>query len=281
MLRGALGLALRSVACVSTCVDAKTCTARATCAYARTFEPIVMGAGPSGLSDPPRPFVFRAAHLDGSGIAAGSVFHFDLHLFQVREVTVRYFILALAQLAREGLGRERTPVILERVEQLDLAGLRLRDVDAETVDLRPSVLSLDPELRLVERVRVRFITPMELKSGGEIAAHPDFGVLLARVRDRLSTLSALYGASALDLDFGAFAGRAQEIRLVNSQLHRVRVSRVSSRTGQRHALGGFVGEAEYAGQLSEFVPFLTAAQFTGVGRQTAWGKGEILVTCEM
>src|SRR5271165_1924809 len=69
MLRGAFGSAFRNVACRPGCADSKTCEARDSCAYARTFEPILSGARPSGLSDPPRPFVFRAAHLDGSTIA--------------------------------------------------------------------------------------------------------------------------------------------------------------------------------------------------------------------
>ena len=55
------------------------------------------------------------------------------------------------------------------------------------------------------------------------------------------------------------------------------VSRVrhSSRTGQTHSIGGFTGVAEYEGDLTEFVPYLEAAAWTGVGRQTVWGKGEI------
>jgi hypothetical protein len=40
-------------------------------------------------------------------------------------------------------------------------------------------------------------------------------------------------------------------------------------------LGGFTGWAEYEGELREFVPYLEAARWTGVGRQTVWGKGEI------
>jgi hypothetical protein len=40
-------------------------------------------------------------------------------------------------------------------------------------------------------------------------------------------------------------------------------------------LGGFVGEADYTGDLTEFLPYLRAAQWTGVGRQTTWGKGAI------
>ena len=34
---------------------------------------------------------------------------------------------------------------------------------------------------------------------------------------------------------------------------------------------------EYEGELGEFVPFLRAAEWTGVGRQTSWGKGAITV----
>jgi hypothetical protein len=39
-----------------------------------------------------------------------------------------------------------------------------------------------------------------------------------------------------------------------------------------------VGEAEYEGDLTEFVPYLRAAHWTGVGRQTAWGKGALAIT---
>jgi CRISPR/Cas system endoribonuclease Cas6 (RAMP superfamily) len=44
-----------------------------------------------------------------------------------------------------------------------------------------------------------------------------------------------------------------------------------------HSLGGFTGEAEYEGELAEFLPWLRAARWVGVGRQTVWGKGEVRV----
>jgi len=43
--------------------------------------------------------------------------------------------------------------------------------------------------------------------------------------------------------------------------------------GQRHPLGGFVGEAEYEGELAEFLPYLRLGKWVGVGRQTVWGRG--------
>jgi len=66
--------------------------------------------------------------------------------------------------------------------------------------------------------------------------------------------------------------------VTGSSIRVVEAARRSSRTGQRHPIGGFVGSASYSGPLAEFVPWLHAAVFTGVGRQTTWGKGEIRVS---
>ncbi len=136
-------------------------------------------------------------------------------------------------------------------------------------------LSLTPGTEPVDRVRVQFVTPTELKAGHQLAERPEFGVLAARVRDRLSTLKSLYDDGPLTIDFRGFAERAGRVRMTRCEIERVDVMRRSSRTGQVHPIGGFIGVAEYEGELAEFVPFLRAAKWTGVGRQTVWGKGEI------
>ena len=138
-------------------------------------------------------------------------------------------------------------------------------------------LRLDPLPERVERVRIQFVTPTELKSGQQLAARPEFAVLAGRIRDRLSTLRELYGDGPLDIDFRGFGERAAQVTTTRCDLKQVDVERRSSRTGQVHSIGGFVGEAEYEGELAEFIPYLRAAKWTGVGRQTVWGKGEIVV----
>src|ERR1700739_1477631 len=45
-------------------------------AYARFFAPVAAtGEMPSGLHDPPRPFVFRVNHLNGVSFPPGERFH--------------------------------------------------------------------------------------------------------------------------------------------------------------------------------------------------------------
>jgi hypothetical protein len=206
--------------------------------------------------DWPRPFVFRAGHLDGATVAAGAPFHFDLNFFDLRSpAAIGHFGTAFAELAHEGLGPRRG-----RAELI-----------AFSPPHEPLALSLCPPPTTIHRVRVNFVTPTELKG----ADRPEFGILAARIRDRLSTLRELYDDGPLPIDFRAFGERANGVRMTRCEIAEVSRVRRSSRTGQTHSIGGFTGAAEYEGDLTEFVPYLEAAAWTGVGRQTVWGKGEI------
>ena len=259
VIRGALGLILRDTA--------------SPLAYARLFEPgSQLGKAPSGLGDWPRPFVLRADDLDGRTVPQGGRFCFDVHVFDLRAPVLAYFHEAFAQFGGQGIGPGHGRVTLERAEQVDL------DDRAGPVTGAPALaMALDPEPGPVERVQVRFLSATELKSGGTVAARPEFAILFARLRDRISTLRALYGAGPLEIDFRAMGERAAAVRMSRCEVQWEKVERKSGRTGQVHPLGGFTGEAEYRGALAEFLPWLRAARWVGVGRQTVWGKGDLRV----
>jgi len=234
LLRGSFGLALRRVASHRD--------------YIRIFEP--KSKGPSGLADPPRPFVFRASHLNGATIQPGELFSFLVHLFDTRNPPVQLFADAFAAMTSEKL-----PATLTGSAPADLLSLPLEPVGP------------------FNRITLEFTTPTELKN----ADRPEFDVLLARIRDRISTLRALYGPGPLEIDFRAVGERAKKIRMTRCDLQRVAATRRSARTGQTHTIGGFTGTAEYEGDLTEFVPYLEAARYTGVGRHCVWGNGEIAI----
>jgi hypothetical protein len=230
-VRGALGHALHEVACTED--------------YKRIFEPASAGTGPSGLSDWPRPFVLRAAELEGRSVQPGEQFCVGVNLFDTRNQVLDYFTRAFAVWGH-----------LISVEQ-----------ESVTVDLSPHITP-------VSHIRVEFQTPTALKANGQ-EANGDFSVLLARARDRISTLRGLYGAGPLEIDFRGLTDRAGAVKTLGSELRRVDAQRRSSRNGQRHGIGGLVGFAEYEGDLAEFVPFLEAAHWAGVGRHCTWGNGQI------
>ncbi len=239
--------------------------------YDRLFEP-KRPDGPSGLKDLPRPFVFR---VEERLVKSGEVFDFRVHLFGFSE-WIGVIQRAFARIAE-----------IERVE----GG-------------QPMRLSMEP-CRNVRSVRITFLTPTELKApdrtvrgrcpdrpcsinsvnsgnqgiaGGPGDAPPTFAVLFGRARDRISTLRSAYQDGPLDIDFKSMGERAKLIRTTRWDIRRSRAERTSRRTGQTHSLGGFTGVVEYEGDLGEFLPYLEIARWTGVGRQTVWGKGEIV--CE-
>jgi hypothetical protein len=228
LLRGALGKSLMRIS-----PDA----------YARWFSPESLG-GPSGLRDAPRPFVFRAAHLDGAAVHTGQAFDFGLNVFETCKPVIGF----IAQAFEERFGK-------------------VTALEGRGVLHLPLVAAIQP----ADRVRVHFLTPTEIKG----AERPDFGPLFARLRDRISTLRASYGGGPLEIDFKSMGERAARIAMTRCDLQHVKAERTSRATGQRHPLGGFIGVAEYEGDVAEFLPYLEIARWTGVGRQTVWGNGEI------
>lgn len=212
---------------------------------AALFAPRPANGGPSGLKDPPRPYVFRARHLADCEIAAGELFDFTLHLFTAQ---TQPFAEAFRRLTRLGG-----------------AAVELLRVDQEA-----KLLSLEPWANAAGRIEVHFLAPTELKRGF------GFGGLVETARDRVSNLRAFYGAGELEIDHRGLGARARQVRTISTDLREVEAQRRSSRTGQRHSIGGQMGTVTYEGEgLGEFLPYLEAARWTGVGRQTSWGKGEL------
>jgi hypothetical protein len=260
MFRGAFGSLLRASVCRPPCDDVRHCPRRADCPYAQIFRPF-NPQNPSGFVDAPRPFVFRTRHLDGKSLSAADEFHIDIHFFTRAHQIADHFRTILSQFEIAGFGPSRSRAILTSVEEQPAPYLPL-DI------IQPGIASL----------QVQFRSPTELKYRGKVVHEPHFPALWNNACDRISGLSTLYGQWPLAIDFGSLREVAQHVRLIHHELRRLEKSRRSSRTGQLHPLGGFVGTACYEGPLDPFLHYLQAAQWTGVGRQTVWGKGEIALS---
>ncbi len=134
-------------------------------------------------------------------------------------------------------------------------------------------IDLNAPFPATAELEIQFLTPTELRGVPE----PDFGPLFARLRDRLSLLRTFYGDGPLEIDFRGLGERARQVQLLSTHLESMHASRRSTSQQTRHPLGGFFGTARYAGDLTEFLPYLYAGQFTGLGKYTVWGQGEISI----
>jgi hypothetical protein len=161
----------------------------------------------------------------------------DVHTFDFATPIFEYLRLTFVQLVREGLGPGRASV-----ELIDARQLPQVDVD------------LGVPHKAIDRLKIAFLTPTELKDHGLVIREPHFAVLLARARDRISALCSIYQGGSPTIEFRELGERARSVILRCAQLQEVQLDRLSSRSGHRHPLGGFVGEAEYEGNWQSSCP---------------------------
>ncbi|HLI85372.1 MAG TPA: CRISPR system precrRNA processing endoribonuclease RAMP protein Cas6 [Bryobacteraceae bacterium] len=181
-----------------------------------------------------------------------------MHLFDTGAAPLEPLEKAFRAIAHAGIGPGRAKAALRAFEPQPIRRLPLRGTPAEG------------------RLVVRFVTPTELKGRGAVRLEPAFPLLMERLVERVWILGRFYQHwPAWDRDI--LLREAARVQLVNWQWRYEHRQRRSSRTGQTHPLGGFMGTATYEGPLGIFVPLLEIGRWTGVGRQTVWGKGEIQV----
>lgn len=217
--------------------------------------------GPSGFRDPVRPIVIRAEGLDGVRFVDGQRVSFSIYNFAAELPVEGAVRRAFAVLGGAGIGEERR---------------KLADVVVKAEEERRVRLDARAGVR---RIRVRFLTPTELKSGGAVLQHPEFPVLFARARDRVSRLQEAFQGGGLQVDYQRLGDLSLDVECARADVadgRRIRAH--NGETGRSYDLGGFTGEAEFAGVLDELVPFLEVCEWTGVGRQTVWGHGALQVS---
>lgn len=311
MLRGGFGHAFRRLCCVPECKDAKSCPLSTSCPYKAVFEPSPP-PGAEALSknqDIPRPFVFRPPLTEQTRFEPGEPFEFGLVLIGRALDYLPYFVLAFRELAAEGLGLNRTRCTLERVEQVRLSSdekIYVADETGSTPDktrrsakviytaadqiFQPPEISPAGEwihqrlgqLSMNEsgpqRITIRFLTPTFIRAGGETIRQPEFHHIFKRLRDRINALGTFYGDGPLNADFSELGRQAEKIQTVACNVRWVERHRKSSRTLQTHDLSGFIGEAAYQGELTEFMPWMVLGELVHMGKHTAFGGGFVLLT---
>jgi len=313
MLRGGFGSAFRRLCCIPQCRDAHTCPIGESCPYKQIFEPSPP-PGAERLSknqDIPRPFIFRPPHSTQTHFKRGESFEFELVLIGRAFEYLPYFVLSFRELAEGGLGLNRARCTLDRVVAQTVQSANVAQTvqfadnaaTAKTGQSAPlysaedqlfrSVKPLDSsdwiesrtnqltsDLRPLTSVTLAFLTPTHLKSDGRVIREPEFHHIFKRLRDRLNALSTFFGDGPLEVDFRGLGERSEKIKRVAGHFEWLDRARTSTKTGQRHELSGFVGEATYEGELEEFLPWLIMGELVHVGKHAPWGNGRLeIVRC--
>ncbi|HEU0122165.1 MAG TPA: hypothetical protein VFQ91_16670 [Bryobacteraceae bacterium] len=186
---------------------------------------------PSGYATPPKPFLFRAFHLDGQRFQPGQLLHIDVHVFAPRLPIRESLEGAICLLETEGLGPGRG--------KLRLTGITESAFGSRTQPLR-NELTID------------LLTPTNCS--------PAYDTFLPRLRERINALTACYTSEPLLPPLPHNSG----ITLANDQTTLTPRARYSTRTGQTYGTGGRTGTFTYQGDLAAALPILRLGEATGL-----------------
>jgi hypothetical protein len=233
--------------------------------------------------------------------APGERFSFGLTLFGNALRFLPYFVLAVPEMGRMGVGAGRGRFALRQVwAAAPLADGLLQGVEdplqgagesqpllaeGEALVHTPTlmisaerVIGAAEQLAGSGRLSLNFLTPTRLVEDGQLLKAPDFGVFFARLLKRLDELNEQFADGErrpLD-EVNALHAFADRVRLIETQTRWVEVWSGSSRTGKETPLSGFVGLATYSAPpevWAPLLPWLIWGQGTQVGKDVVKGNG--------
>ncbi len=258
--------------------------------------------------DVPRPFVLaarlpdhHAAALAGSGarLDPGQSFLTDLNLFGRAIAFLPYIVLSMPVLEGGGIGRplqvnggRRGRFRFESIDLIDPFGERTQRLYAKgTTQFAAPKLVVTPEMVTAraatlpsDRLTLHFLTPTRLTAEGKLVHRPDFRVLVVRLAERLDALECEYGDSHAVSDqpkhqiardrYLRLAAQAERVRLVADNTQWVDVASYSARQGRATPIGGVVGSATFAGDITaELRELLVWGELIHVGKNAVKGDG--------
>ncbi|MBX3280756.1 MAG: CRISPR system precrRNA processing endoribonuclease RAMP protein Cas6 [Acidobacteria bacterium] len=297
-LRGAFGTALKNVVCVVNHRDCARCLVAEKCIYPYVFETppppdvsLLRGqqqAPHPFLLNPPAPIV-SARGFQRLALSAGDEITFELLLAGRAIEYLPYVIYAVSEMARRGLGADRTGFVLTSVIAQTGEGRGAELYSGDTQRLAPADRASESLAALVrrrleqipsdEQIRLRFLTPTRIRVDGDLQSSLGFDLLARNLLRRLSLLIAVHGPRPLALDFRGLIARAAEAETTSAALQWWDWERYSNRQGTKMKLGGFVGDIAYRGPaVDELRALLAAGELLHIGAGTSFGLGRYEIT---
>jgi hypothetical protein len=221
----------------------------------------------------------------------GAGFDFHITLFGNASRYLPYFVLAVPEAGRSGVGVGRGQFSLESISAehplsgdwpVLKAGEHTVRPPSEWIchsDIEIAAANLLAGLDIEQgRLRMDFPTPLRLIVNDRLLKSPDFGALFNHILRRLDEIVVQYagGSERPVADRQRLWELANRVRLIESQITWADVPSGSSRTGQQTWISGMVGSAWYSAPSDvwrEIMPWLVWGQIAQVGKDTSKGNG--------
>lgn len=226
----------------------------------------------------------------------GECFSFVLTLFGQGMNYLPYFILAVPAMGETGVGPGRGKFELQAVcalnpstyhiEYVLAPGQRMVRIPSMQMSWHQAFCAAQNLLQDMpdNRLKLHFVTPARLIFDQHLVKTPDFGVFFRRMLARLDDIGRQYAAQdrRLPHELQSLNNMADQVRLVEQDIHWVDLFSYSGRTQTKSPMGGFTGTAIYQSHhWHELLPWLYFSQALQVGKSAVKGNGVFEIATSM
>ena len=215
-------------------------------------------------------------------VLAGQRFTFTITLYGDGWQYLPYFVLAVGEMGRTGVGRgtftvasitARNP-FLRQEEVLLAPGADLVSVPTLSVAWQdmPDVSSYFANASL----SLAFLTPTRLTAQERLMKRPAFGVLFRRLLHRIDTLGTQFAGMPrrTEADIARLHAIADTVVLTAAETRWIELRPRSGRDRRHKPMSGFVGQATYEStDWTPLLPYLLFGQGVQVGKMATKGNG--------
>ncbi|UCZ57700.1 CRISPR system precrRNA processing endoribonuclease RAMP protein Cas6 [Desulfurispirillum indicum] len=243
-LRGALGHGLRRVICIKRRAQCQDCSLLQHCPYTTIFDN-------SATQTEFLPLVCYSGN-EQTEFQAGDTLPVHITLMGHAAAHSAYTLLALQEMASQGLGKDRQPFTIgdppPYLQQVELFG--------ETLP--------------AGTYRMHLQSPLRSKSGSRLTTDLDLPKILQLAVKRVQTLYDSQQQPAPHL-----TQVMPDAREISRNLRWLDIGRYSNRQATKMKLGGFVGSMEFSDPTGAAASLLAAVAKIHIGKQTTFGYGKI------
>jgi len=244
MLRGAIGVALKRVVCISPSYKCEGCFAADGCLYYDFYE----------KKDTFHPYrVVSDLGMDR--------LKFSVYLFEKATKELPYMLSAIKKALEEiGLGREKLPVKTTDIRidgRIVYDGEHFLSIDG----IAPKILEME---NFHTDARLVFKLPLRIKQDNRLAKEVALPTLVGNLKRRF------FQIKGLEPERLGYKVRGE---VVHSRLKHLDLFRYSNRQRSHMKLGGLMGEIVVKGLDKQSWFYLKAGEILGAGKQTVFGLG--------
>ena len=280
--RGGLAWGVKKASCTE---GKKSCSGGSssnTCAYSYLFESCLDCE--VRTKEIPRPYLLQLTDGGKVNYFAGETLNFRLVLIGKAVKTLPFILLGLDHFSVLGLGAKRAAFAMKGVLAINPLTGEKKPVYTPSDGYKDNIFVLSgveilksagfdfSSLTGKKEIELEFLTPTRLAEKGELVKNPLWAPLPAALR-RLSFLTRYYGEGDFQTDFKTLVTAAEKATLIRENLKWVELMRYSNRRVMNLFISGFVGPAEYDGDIGELLPYLYLARFCHIGKGTVYGLG--------